>query len=99
MYMKMYSVILSLSHNLKYVKKCVPCNNACCLWKYKRLQNHQFGFVFLQITPLRGPREGGVLVTIRGENLGLEFTEIQGNVKVAGVDCTPIREGYIPAEQ
>lgn len=54
---------------------------------------------FLQITPLRGPREGGVLVTIRGENLGLEFTEIQGNVKVAGVDCTPIREGYIPAEQ
>lgn len=56
-------------------------------------------FKFLQITPLRGPREGGVLVTIRGENLGLEFTEIQGNVKVAGVDCTPIREGYIPAEQ
>ncbi|AWO98076.1 putative plexin-A4 [Scophthalmus maximus] len=52
-----------------------------------------------QITPLRGPREGGTLVTIRGENLGLEFKEIQGNVKVAEVDCTPIREGYIPAEQ
>ncbi|XP_072233957.1 plexin-A4 isoform X1 [Leuresthes tenuis] len=52
-----------------------------------------------QITPLRGPREGGTLVTIRGENLGLDFREIQGNVKVAEVDCTPIREGYIPAEQ
>ncbi|TKS90846.1 Plexin-A4 Precursor [Collichthys lucidus] len=52
-----------------------------------------------QITPLRGPREGGTLVTIRGENLGLEFREIQGNVKVAEVDCTPIPEGYIPAEQ
>lgn len=54
---------------------------------------------FQQITPLRGPREGGTLVTIRGENLGLEFREIQGNVKVAEVDCTPIPEGYIPAEQ
>uniref|UniRef100_A0AAQ4R6W2 Plexin A4 n=1 Tax=Gasterosteus aculeatus aculeatus TaxID=481459 RepID=A0AAQ4R6W2_GASAC len=52
-----------------------------------------------QITPLRGPREGGTLVTIRGENLGLEFREIQDNVKVAEVDCSPIREGYIPAEQ
>uniref|UniRef100_A0AAQ4P298 Plexin A4 n=1 Tax=Gasterosteus aculeatus aculeatus TaxID=481459 RepID=A0AAQ4P298_GASAC len=49
-----------------------------------------------QITPLRGPREGGTLVTIRGENLGLEFREIQDNVKVAEVDCSPIREGYIP---
>uniref|UniRef100_A0A8C9W915 Plexin-A4 n=1 Tax=Scleropages formosus TaxID=113540 RepID=A0A8C9W915_SCLFO len=39
-----------------------------------------------QITPLRGPREGGTLVTIRGENLGLDFREIQGHVKVAEVD-------------
>ncbi|KAL7828196.1 hypothetical protein AOLI_G00313480 [Acnodon oligacanthus] len=52
-----------------------------------------------KITPLRGPREGGTLVTIRGENLGLEFHEIQGNVKVAEVECTPVPEGYIPAEQ
>ncbi|XP_015207910.2 plexin-A4 [Lepisosteus oculatus] len=52
-----------------------------------------------QITPLRGPREGGTLVTIRGENLGLEFREIEGHVKVAEVDCTPVPEGYIPAEQ
>ncbi|KAG9345724.1 hypothetical protein JZ751_008868, partial [Albula glossodonta] len=51
------------------------------------------------ITPLRGPREGGTLVTIRGENLGLEFKEIQGRVKVAEVDCTPVPWGYIPAEQ
>nr|XP_023686880.1 plexin-A4 [Paramormyrops kingsleyae] len=52
-----------------------------------------------QITPLRGPREGGTLVTIRGENLGLEFREIQGHVRVAEVDCTPVPDGYIPAEQ
>lgn len=54
---------------------------------------------WFQITPLRGPREGGTLVTIRGENLGLDFHEIQGNVKVADVECTPVPEGYIPAEQ
>ncbi|XP_055047357.2 plexin-A4 [Misgurnus anguillicaudatus] len=52
-----------------------------------------------KITPLRGPREGGTLVTIRGENLGLEFSEIQDHVKVADVECTPVPEGYIPAEQ
>ncbi|KAG7279639.1 hypothetical protein CRUP_019376, partial [Coryphaenoides rupestris] len=44
-------------------------------------------------------KEGGTLVTIRGENLGLDFKEIQGNVKVADVDCAPVPEGYIPAEQ
>ncbi|KAI7791861.1 putative plexin-A4 [Triplophysa rosa] len=52
-----------------------------------------------KITPLRGPREGGTLVTIRGENLGLEFSEIQDHVKVADVQCAPVPEGYIPAEQ
>uniref|UniRef100_A0A8C2K3S2 Plexin A4 n=1 Tax=Cyprinus carpio TaxID=7962 RepID=A0A8C2K3S2_CYPCA len=52
-----------------------------------------------KITPLRGPREGGTLVTIRGENLGLEFSEIKDHVKVADVECTPVPEGYIPAEQ
>uniref|UniRef100_A0A671RFG1 Plexin-A4-like n=1 Tax=Sinocyclocheilus anshuiensis TaxID=1608454 RepID=A0A671RFG1_9TELE len=52
-----------------------------------------------KITPLRGPREGGTLVTIRGENLGLEFSEIKDHVKIADVECTPVPEGYIPAEQ
>ncbi|RXM35631.1 hypothetical protein EOD39_3975 [Acipenser ruthenus] len=52
-----------------------------------------------EITPLTGPREGGTRVTIRGENLGLEFKEIVAHVKVAEVECTPVPEGYIPAEQ
>uniref|UniRef100_A0A673J068 Plexin-A4-like n=1 Tax=Sinocyclocheilus rhinocerous TaxID=307959 RepID=A0A673J068_9TELE len=52
-----------------------------------------------KITPLRGPREGGTLVTIRGENLGLEFSEIKDHVKVADVECTPVPEGYIPNEK
>lgn len=53
----------------------------------------------LQISPLTGPREGGTKVTIRGENLGLEFRDIASHVKVAGVECKPLVEGYIPAEQ
>nr|XP_020655925.1 plexin-A4-like [Pogona vitticeps] len=52
-----------------------------------------------EISPVRGPREGGTRVTIRGENLGLEFRDIAKKVKVAGVDCEPLVDGYIPAEQ
>lgn len=52
-----------------------------------------------QIIPVTGPREGGTKVTIRGENLGLEFRDIASHVKVAGVDCSPLVDGYIPAEQ
>uniref|UniRef100_A0A8C1LSA5 Plexin-A4 n=1 Tax=Cyprinus carpio TaxID=7962 RepID=A0A8C1LSA5_CYPCA len=44
-----------------------------------------------KITPLRGPREGGTLVTIRGENLGLEFSEIKDHVKVADVELSKFR--------
>uniref|UniRef100_A0A672LJZ4 Plexin-A4-like n=1 Tax=Sinocyclocheilus grahami TaxID=75366 RepID=A0A672LJZ4_SINGR len=44
-----------------------------------------------KITPLRGPREGGTLVTIRGENLGLEFSEIKDYVKVADVELSKFR--------
>ncbi|PKU35320.1 plexihypothetical protein [Limosa lapponica baueri] len=50
------------------------------------------------INPVTGPREGGTKVTIRGENLGLEFRDIASHVKVAGVECKPLVEGYIPAE-
>ncbi|XP_078717263.1 plexin-A1-like [Lampetra fluviatilis] len=54
-----------------------------------------------EVSPLTGPREGGTLVTIRGENLGLSFSEIgrHGMVMVAGVACQPLRDLYIPAEQ
>ncbi|KAM6436242.1 plexin-A4 isoform 2-T3 [Liasis olivaceus] len=52
-----------------------------------------------EISPVRGPREGGTRVTIRGENLGLEFRDIASHVKVAGVECVPLVDGYIPAEQ
>uniref|UniRef100_A0A8C2EJH4 Plexin A4 n=1 Tax=Cyprinus carpio TaxID=7962 RepID=A0A8C2EJH4_CYPCA len=47
-----------------------------------------------KITPLRGPREGGTLVTIRGENLGLEFSEIKDHVKVADVELFKFRNSF-----
>ncbi|XP_061640873.1 plexin-A2-like isoform X2 [Phyllopteryx taeniolatus] len=52
-----------------------------------------------EVSPIAGPLEGGTLVTIRGLNLGLSFSELEGNVKVAGVQCVPQEEGYITAEQ
>uniref|UniRef100_A0A8C7ZEQ5 Plexin-A2 n=1 Tax=Oryzias sinensis TaxID=183150 RepID=A0A8C7ZEQ5_9TELE len=58
-----------------------------------------FYFIFLKVSPVAGPVEGGTLVTIKGLNLGLSFSELEGNVEVAGVQCTPKEEGYITAEQ
>ncbi|CAL8382070.1 unnamed protein product [Boreogadus saida] len=52
-----------------------------------------------EVSPVAGPTEGGTMVTIQGLNLGLSFSELQGNVEVAGVACTPQEEGYITAEQ
>uniref|UniRef100_A0A673B015 Plexin A2 n=1 Tax=Sphaeramia orbicularis TaxID=375764 RepID=A0A673B015_9TELE len=52
-----------------------------------------------EVSPVAGPLEGGTLVTIQGLNLGLSFSELEGNVDVAGVPCTPQEEGYITAEQ
>uniref|UniRef100_A0A8C9S4E6 Plexin-A2 n=1 Tax=Scleropages formosus TaxID=113540 RepID=A0A8C9S4E6_SCLFO len=52
-----------------------------------------------EVTPISGPPEGGTRVTIHGMNLGLAFSELVGNVEVAGVQCTPIEDGYIIAEQ
>ncbi|XP_034445779.1 plexin-A2 isoform X2 [Hippoglossus hippoglossus] len=52
-----------------------------------------------EVTPVAGPPEGGTRVTIHGTNLGLAFSDMVGNVEVAGVRCTPEEEGYIIAEQ
>ncbi|KAK1141586.1 plexin-A2 [Acipenser oxyrinchus oxyrinchus] len=52
-----------------------------------------------EVTPVAGPPEGGTRVTIHGVNLGLDFSEIIHNVQVAGVQCIPLQDGYIIAEQ
>lgn len=51
------------------------------------------------MTPVAGPPEGGTRVTIYGTNLGLSFSDMEDNVQVAGVQCTPVEDGYIIAEQ
>uniref|UniRef100_UPI00358E64EF plexin-A1-like n=1 Tax=Myxine glutinosa TaxID=7769 RepID=UPI00358E64EF len=52
-----------------------------------------------KLIPATGPREGGTHVTVQGENLGLQFSEINDHVTVAGVHCQPLREKYISPEQ
>ncbi|XP_030329200.1 plexin-A2 [Strigops habroptila] len=52
-----------------------------------------------EILTVSGPPEGGTRVTIRGVNLGLDFSEIARGVQVAGVQCTPLPEHYVVAEQ
>ncbi|XP_021233233.1 plexin-A2 isoform X1 [Numida meleagris] len=52
-----------------------------------------------EILTVSGPPEGGTRVTIRGVNLGLDFSEIARGVQVAGVPCTPLPEQYVVAEQ
>ncbi|XP_078402711.1 plexin-A2-like [Cetorhinus maximus] len=52
-----------------------------------------------KVTPVSGPQEGGTRVTIHGVNLGLDFLDIANSVRVAGVQCIPILDGYIIAEQ
>uniref|UniRef100_A0A663F6Z6 Plexin-A2 n=1 Tax=Aquila chrysaetos chrysaetos TaxID=223781 RepID=A0A663F6Z6_AQUCH len=51
------------------------------------------------ILTVSGPPEGGTRVTIRGVNLGLDFSEIAHGVQVAGVQCSPLPEQYVVAEQ
>uniref|UniRef100_A0A4W6FM42 Plexin-A2 n=1 Tax=Lates calcarifer TaxID=8187 RepID=A0A4W6FM42_LATCA len=45
-----------------------------------------------EVTPVAGPPEGGTRVTIHGTNLGLAFSDVVGNMEVAGVRCTPVED-------
>ncbi|KAK2888766.1 hypothetical protein Q8A67_014141 [Cirrhinus molitorella] len=52
-----------------------------------------------KLFPETGPRQGGTRLTISGENLGLQFKDIQNGVRIGKVACQPIEEDYISAEQ
>ncbi|KAJ8260045.1 hypothetical protein GJAV_G00176440 [Gymnothorax javanicus] len=52
-----------------------------------------------KLYPETGPRQGGTRLTITGENLGLQFSDIQARVRLGKVFCHPIEEEYISAEQ
>ncbi|XP_074537281.1 plexin-A1-like [Halichoeres trimaculatus] len=52
-----------------------------------------------KLFPETGPRQGGTRVTILGENLGLQFRDIQTGVRLGKVPCVPIEEEYVSAER
>ncbi|XP_044066590.1 plexin-A1-like isoform X3 [Siniperca chuatsi] len=52
-----------------------------------------------KLFPEKGPRQGGTRVTILGENLGLQFRDIQMGVRLGKVPCVPIEEEYVSAER
>uniref|UniRef100_A0A8C2WEC3 Plexin-A1 n=1 Tax=Cyclopterus lumpus TaxID=8103 RepID=A0A8C2WEC3_CYCLU len=52
-----------------------------------------------KLFPETGPRQGGTRVTILGENLGLQFRDIQMGVRLGKVPCVPIEEEYVSAEK
>ncbi|XP_035501458.2 plexin-A1-like isoform X1 [Scophthalmus maximus] len=52
-----------------------------------------------KLFPETGPRQGGTRVTILGENLGLQFRDIQMGVRLGKVPCVPIEEEYLSAER
>ncbi|NXJ68739.1 PLXD1 protein, partial [Rostratula benghalensis] len=51
-----------------------------------------------KIEPLRGPLEGGTLLTIRGRNLGRRFSDILGAVRIGSVQCAPLHHRYVVSE-
>lgn len=55
----------------------------------------------LQISPQSGHFLGGTVVTIYGSNLGVEFSDIENNVTVAGIACnaTAKKEDYVPSKR
>lgn len=53
----------------------------------------------IQLFPETGPRQGGTMLTITGENLGLQFKDIQTGVRIGKVACNPQEDQYISAEQ
>uniref|UniRef100_A0A668TTT3 Plexin-A1 n=1 Tax=Oreochromis aureus TaxID=47969 RepID=A0A668TTT3_OREAU len=52
-----------------------------------------------KLYPETGPRQGGTMLTITGENLGLQFKDIQNGVRIGKVTCNPQEDEYISAEQ
>ncbi|KAM9751653.1 plexin-A1-like isoform 3-T3 [Menidia menidia] len=52
-----------------------------------------------KLLPETGPRQGGTRVTIWGENLGLQFRDIQMGVRLGKVPCVPMEEEYVSAER
>lgn len=53
----------------------------------------------LSFEPNTGPWEGGTNITIRGINLGKNFSDIFTGVKIAGMICEPYQNLYVDTKQ
>ncbi|XP_049316006.1 plexin-A2 [Bactrocera dorsalis] len=49
--------------------------------------------------PKTGPWEGGTNITIRGINLGKNFSDIYSGVRIAGISCMPFSEYYVDTKE
>ncbi|KAK2850946.1 hypothetical protein Q5P01_007222 [Channa striata] len=48
----------------------------------------------IQVVPVSGPLEGGILVTITGTNLGMKYQDVEGGVTISDVQCLVQPEEY-----
>uniref|UniRef100_A0A8C5RS22 Plexin B3 n=1 Tax=Laticauda laticaudata TaxID=8630 RepID=A0A8C5RS22_LATLA len=55
--------------------------------------------VIYSISPLTGPLEGEMALTVIGSNLGHRFEDVAGSVLVAGLPCVPDPAQYIVSTQ
>ncbi|CDQ86536.1 unnamed protein product [Oncorhynchus mykiss] len=78
-------------------QECVPLESS---WMHATTGNSRCAHPKIsKLSPETGPRQGGTMLTITGENLGLQFKDIQTGVRIGKVACTPVEAEYISAEQ
>uniref|UniRef100_A0A3B3C5S2 Plexin A1a n=1 Tax=Oryzias melastigma TaxID=30732 RepID=A0A3B3C5S2_ORYME len=80
-------------------KKC-SLRQECTRWMHATSGNSRCTHPKItKLFPETGPRQGGTRLTILGENLGLQFRDIQMGVRVGKVPCVPIEDEYVSAER
>uniref|UniRef100_A0A674DJ83 Plexin-A1 n=1 Tax=Salmo trutta TaxID=8032 RepID=A0A674DJ83_SALTR len=78
-------------------QECVPLESS---WMHATAGNSRCTHPKItKLFPETGPRQGGTRLTITGENLGLQFRDIQTGVRLGKVPCIPIEEEYISSER
>ncbi|XP_036358669.1 plexin-A1 isoform X4 [Octopus sinensis] len=87
------------------IYRCGWCENKCSI-RSQCTNYHWFpsseicrNVKITEFHPSKGPKEGGTLLTIRGENLGKTFSDIKKGVTVVGAHCEPIESEYVPAQK
>lgn len=53
----------------------------------------------ISFLPVTGPWEGGTNITIKGVNLGKNFSDIYSGVTIAGISCQPYEKEYVKTKE